>query len=164
MDNFQLLIWAGIALTVYKLVSLRLTKMFQPLRLEVAEKVEDLLNDEKIADDVRRDLDILANSMFNNFAAWLLVLTIPVGVLFSIFRPNHINIKDKRPKVETEIRFIYRQGLLCMIATSPLCLAIFLLELLFLQFLFFPVGRGTRRAAHMVFNQIGNDTNSSLPY
>lgn len=135
----------------YSFLSLRLSRTFQPLRLEVVGSIEGIMADETVPADIRDDLDRLGDKLLSASAAWLLVLAYPVGVYYAIRAGRNDKSIRNHPRFN-EISRTYTKGIIGMMATSPLCFFLFFVELALLMMFFVPLGRSARKALHVVLH------------
>lgn len=143
---------ALLVMAAYSYVAYRLSLTVQPLRLKVAENVEDLIADETIPEHVRNELDRLGDSLLSRTSAWLIVATYPIGVFYALSgrEPEAGSIRC-HPR-HRDIARVYSEGIFCMVANSPICTLLFVIEALLLMLLWLPLGRSARRALHLVFS------------
>lgn len=151
--------WAYIALATviflaYGLIKVRLTQIFQPLRMKIAEDIEDLIADETIPDRVRDDLDMLGKRLFSTGSGWLFILTFPLGVYYALKgteQGDTQRMAGGHPR-RKDVSQAFALGIFCMIATSPIAVLIFAFEFLLLIVLFVPLGRGARQTLRVIFD------------
>jgi len=153
MTTIQIMVLVAFGFACYGFLSARLSKTIQPLRLKVAEDIEDLISDESIKKNTRDDLDRLGDSLFSKFGAWMLILTYPIGVYYALKGDDgkHQEPGKGHPR-RKEISYTYASGIFCMMASSPLTLVVFFVEVMLLMIVFAPLGKASRKALHIVFS------------
>ena len=128
MSNFETLIVAAAVILLYSLISFRFSKAVQPLRLRVIDDVKSLCSDDSVPDDVKEDLRVLSENLFNKMNGWLIVTIFPLVLIRSIFRTG----ERRKPRLvgrnRSKVTQVIGMGMFCMIATSPLCTVIFAVE------------------------------------
>lgn len=147
-----ILVAALVVMLAYAYVAYRLSQTFQPLRLQVASTIEELMADDSIPAEIRGDLDKLGRTMLSTTAAWLMVITYPIGVL-EVLRGDTVmdSPLDDHPR-HREIAQTFVHGIICMMATSPMCFLLFVFEVIMLMLFWAPLGRSARSALHLVFH------------
>ena len=158
-NELMFLALALVAMCGYAYFAFQLSRVVQPLRLKVAENIEELIADESIPLAVRADLDRLGGSLLSTRLAWLFVLTYPLGVFHALKGGDKRAVRISSHSKHNEIARTFSEGLLCTVATSPLCTLIFAFEAALLMLLWIPLGRSARRALHLVFKLLDDDRN-----
>ena len=129
MTHLETLVLAAAILISYSYISVRFSRAVQPLRIRVVEDINRLCLDKDIPDEVKDSLRVLANNLFNKANGWLIVTIFPFVVLRRALRPNQDGKKSKLSgRTRSKVTQVFGIGLLCMIATSPLCMVIFAVE------------------------------------
>ncbi|WP_347309785.1 hypothetical protein [Defluviimonas sp. SAOS-178_SWC] len=152
MTSDQMILGAALlVMLAYAYLAARLSRTFQPLRLQVANNIEDLLADQSIPRSFRDDLDRLGRMMFSTKAAWLMVITYPLGVFNVLRQGSRVHPKLMSHPKHREIAQTFVHGIICMMATSPICFLLFVIEVIMLMLFWAPLGRSARSALHIVF-------------
>ena len=151
-DIVTVFVVSMLVLAAYSYLAIRLSKTAQPLRIKIAENIEDLLCDESIPQTVRDDLDTLGDRLLSRKLAWQIVLTFPIGVYFAIKGNGSENRLVRSHSRYKEIGGVFLEGIMCIMANSPLAALLFAFEVVILMLLAVPLGRSARRALHMVFS------------
>ncbi|MBR9864890.1 MAG: hypothetical protein GYB24_15745 [Rhodobacteraceae bacterium] len=129
MTPFSSLLIATAILVAYGLFSMRLQSAIHPIRVRVAHEIETWIALENVPDDVKRDLDEMGKHLFSKWAAWVIVISFLPIVAKSVVS-KLIGIKNpswSHPR-KPAILHTFAQGVLCTIASSPICLLIFVVE------------------------------------
>ncbi|WP_340286722.1 hypothetical protein [Sulfitobacter pontiacus] len=166
MTHLETLALAAAILISYSFISVRFSRAVQPLRIRVVEDINRLCQDNSIPDDVKDDLRILADNMFNKVNGWLIVTLFPFVLVKRAFRKNQDGRKSQLSgRTRSKVTQVFGVGLLCMIATSPLCMVIFAIEFIFSLVIAAPWGwiRSLSRAVTSVDQHISTITLFSKP-
>lgn len=134
MSEGYVLIVSTALILGYIYIGVRLRQFVQPLRLEVAQVGEELLADPKTPDRVKRELRTIMNHSFSVRLAVLIVVLFPLLWLTNWKRDSGSHPLDR---LDSEDRMeavgVYRKGIICIVANTPITMLLFLIEMLIFQ-------------------------------
>ena len=151
MTHLESLLIATLVVVAYSYVAARISRAAQPLRIRVVDIIKRLHTDSTIPDEVKADLSSLQDHLLSKKAGWLIVILLPYVMLRSAIRGNNGHVGQLKHAKRPEIIQTMGMGMLCMIATSPLCAFIFVCEL-FISAVISRPGKSIRSLLHTVFS------------
>lgn len=128
MTESQILIAAATAVVAYLYIGYRVRKYVQPIRLEIAEAGNRILDNSSTPDSVRRDIEFLLDNIFSRSIAILIVTMFPVVWLFASSDSKKHPVDGLPTEIQREVRDVFRKSVLCIVANSPITFFLFAFE------------------------------------
>ena len=145
MTGEILLLQVSAAALLYLIIKNRLNAYLHPLRMRLAELGAERLADHSISDRDRSRIEFQLDNAYNGRIAWALVLLFPFFAARSLVE-SFIGVERSEASGSDDTA-IMLLATMSVFATSPIALALFMIELLVFAVLFVPLGRSLRSMA-----------------
>jgi hypothetical protein len=163
MTAVELLITTGCAVAFYLVLSNRLLRWTQAVRLDMASVGEDLLQDDRLSPDQKRSVESRLNKAFSTPKAWMyaaLATPAAIATLVDYCKGR----KDYASSMPDDLRASWVRfsmaSLVSILGNSPAAALLLVLQTILFGVLFVPLGRFMRellRVTDVVSNHIEHD-------
>lgn len=157
MTTDALLAMCGLLILFYFLVVNRITELVHPMRLDMAELGEFLIESKDLPEFHRARIQQSLNAAYSPVHAWLFAILLPVAVLMaireSIRARNADPLSDVPNDLRADVRHFCNLSLMSTMANSPLAALFFFSQVAVYMLLWLPVGailRDSMRVAHSI--------------
>lgn len=136
MTGIHILIAAGALTLAYLYLAYRLRKFAHPLRMELFDAGEAIMDNCDIPEAVKESVNF---ALLNSRSVWVAVVFLALYPVFSLLprkSGDAQRYRDLPPGMRREIRDFFGKAVFCMVANSPVTALVFSVEFFVLGILF----------------------------
>lgn len=147
MTEYQALLAAAVTVLFYAVLCNRVTRLVHSIRMQMAEKGEELLNTERLPAHMVTHIEVSMDNAYCTFCAWVAVFAVPiaaVAVIFDEFKGRPDPFSDVPVDLRADVDQFAFLSFVSTFANSPLAAILFAMQFGVLLVLWIPAGRLAR--------------------